>query len=114
MANNNDAKIHGLAEAALSLYQGKVVEINTGETATSLQFADHEVGQKHVIRGILDDAIGDGLILICDVNGTKQKVLVSAWMVVSIMELCGNGNISDIYIDEYTRRANKRKLKRQP
>jgi hypothetical protein len=106
-------KIHGFAAAALELYQDKLIEINTGESATSLQFADFTTAQKHVIRGYLRDVIGDGLVMECDVNGHKQKVLINAWAVVSVMELEGNGNISDIYIDEFKERKNMRQLKRQ-
>ncbi|KKN74494.1 hypothetical protein LCGC14_0390110 [marine sediment metagenome] len=107
------AKANGFAAAALEMYKDKLVEINTGEVATSLQFADHTVGQKHVIRGHLREVIGDGIVIECNVGSHKQQVLINAWSVVSIMELQGKGNISDIYIDEYKERNNIRNLKRQ-
>ena len=102
-------KIHGYAEAALSLYKGKLIEVNTGETATTQSYAEVAIGQKHVVRGILDDAIGDGLVLICSVNGHKQKVLINVWSIISVMELCGYGHTCDVYIDEYKDRFNKRR-----
>ena len=105
-------EVHGFAAAALFMYEDKLIEINTGESATSLQFADYSVDQKHVIRGYLRNAIGDGLIVECSVNGRQQNVLINVWSIVTIMELEGNGNISDIYIDEFKEKNNMRKLKR--
>lgn len=107
-----DNEIYGYAEAALALYKGKFIEINTGESVTTQNYAEVAVGQKHVIRGILDDALGDGLVIICDVNGYRQKVLINVWSIISIMELCGNGHTCDVYIDEYRERINKYKLNR--
>ncbi len=107
------ADVHNFAKAAFELYGDKLVEVNTGESATSLQYADHEVGQKHVIRGYLRRVIGDGLVLECNVNSNKQDILINVWSIISIMELRGNGNISDVYIDEYQERINIRNVKRR-
>ncbi len=102
---------HGYAVAALEMYKDKFVEIYMGDSATSLQFADCSVNQKNVVRGRLRDAIGDGLVLECEVNHQKQNVLINVWSIVIIMELEGHGNISDIYIDEFKEKNSMRQLK---
>ncbi len=99
--------IHGFAAAALQLYQGKLVEINTGEVQTTLLFDDHQRDQKSVIRGVLKDAVGDALIMRCNVNGVPQDIMINCWSVSAIMELQGYGNLKDVYIDEFRERFKK-------
>ncbi len=103
---------HGYAAALLQTYRDKLVEINTGESATTLLFDDHQVTQKSVIRGVIKDALGDALIIECNVNGAKQKVLINSWSINMVMELKGNGNLRDIYVDEDTERRRKRQTNR--
>jgi hypothetical protein len=98
--------------AVLKYFKDKYVEINTGESATSFQFIDHEVGQKDVIRGYLREVVGDAIIIECKVGAVTQPVLINAWAVICIIELIGHGNVSDIYVDEYKERNNMRKLKK--
>jgi hypothetical protein len=80
-------KTHGFAAAALELYKDKVIEINTGEVQTTLLFDDHTKDQKSIVRGILKDAVGDALILECNVNGQRHDVLINCWSISSLMEL---------------------------
>lgn len=89
------------AVAALELYKDKLIEINTGETATSVQYSDYEKSQKHLIRGYLKDVIGDGLVIECQINKFKKIVLVNVWSIISIMEFTDNGHLSDVYVDEF-------------
>jgi len=104
--------VHGYAGAAITMFKDKLVEVYTGNSATTLQFSECSVEQKSVIRGYLRDAIGDGVVIECKVHGNMQNVLINVWSIVTIMELKGHGNISDIFIDEYKEQENQRKLKR--
>lgn len=104
-----ELKTHGFAVAVLELYQGKLIEINTGEIQTTLLFDDRQLDQKSLVRGILKDALGDALILECSVNGHRQTVLINCWSISSIMELEGYGSLKDIYVDEYQQHLKKRK-----
>jgi hypothetical protein len=104
-----ELKTHGFAAAALELYKGKVVEINTGEVQTTLLFHDHTQDQKSIVRGILKDAVGDALILQCNVNGESHDVLINCWSISALMELKGVGNLKDVYIDEYKRHITRKK-----
>ena len=101
-------KLNPFAAAAIELYKDKLIEINTGEISTNLKFADHSISQKHVIRGTLINGIGDALVLECKINGVSQTILVNCWSIISILELKGNGNVNDLYIDEYKELLNKR------
>lgn len=94
-------KMHGLAVAALHRYQGKMIEINTGEIQTTLQYSDYDAAQKSLIRGKLVDAYADALILECDIRGEKKEVMISCWSINAMAELDAVGSLSEIYIDEY-------------
>lgn len=102
-------ELHGFAEACLQMYKDKLVEINTGETKTTLILADFEHEQKSLIRGVVIDAFGDGILVECTVGGKKKKVLINAWSIVTISEIEHNNvTMKDIYVDEEFR-ANRRK-----
>ena len=103
--------VHGFAAAALQKYKGKEVEINTGESYTTLLFDDHTQGQKSVIRGTLVDAAGDAIVLEVNIRGKKHEVLINCWLIHTMMEF-GSGSSRDFYIDEYKELESKRKFNR--
>jgi len=90
--------------AALQLFKDKYVEINTGEVRTTLLFSDSEHDQKSVIRGVLVDVIGDGIVIECKMRKGIKKVLLNAWSVVTIIEIDDIGLTKDVYVDEEGRR----------
>ncbi len=94
--------VHGYAAAALQLYKDKEVDINTGETQTTLIFSDWETALKHIVRGVIRDAIGDALVVECKTRSGTKKVLINAWSINTIVET-GQGSILDIYMDEHTK-----------
>ena len=108
----DDLPTHGFAVAALSLYKDKFVQINTGESATTLLFDDHESEQKSLIQGILRGAIGDAIVIEVSLNGNSRSILVNCWSINTIMELTDKSNLSDVYIDEYKTIESKRKTNR--
>ncbi|MAE82945.1 MAG: hypothetical protein CMB80_09435 [Flammeovirgaceae bacterium] len=89
--------LHGLAAICLQLYKDKVVEVNTGEQKTTLRMADFDTVQKDLIRGVLKDAVGDALVLECDVGREKKQIVVNCWSIISIAEV---GTIKCAYVDE--------------
>jgi hypothetical protein len=93
-------KIHGFAQACLDLYQDKIIEINTGESRTTLLLSDFQREHKSLLRGKLLSAIGDGLIIECSVGAIKKKVLINVWTIISITEAEDGLGMKDIYVDE--------------
>jgi len=98
------ANVHGYAQAALDLYKDKYIEINTGEVSTTLLFADSQIGQKSIIRGVLIDAIGDGMIVECEMKHGTKRVLINCWSIKSIVEIDGTGLTKDVYVDQEGRK----------
>ena len=90
---------NGFAEACLYFYKDKMVEINAGETKTTLMLADFTHTQKSLIRGIILEAYGDGLLVECKVGRATKKVLVNVWSIISIAEVGGGVSMKDIYVD---------------
>ena len=99
--------VHGFSTACIQLYKDKFVEVNTGETKTTLVLADFTHEQKSLIRGWVRDAIGDGLVVECKVGNHTKTVLINVWSIISISEVDEKGTMKDIYIDEEFR-ANRR------
>lgn len=95
------ADINPFASAALELYQDQVVEINTGETRTVLEFSDSSSYQKNVIRGKLVGALGDGLIVECVCAGKTHKILINCWSIKAISAVKNNKSLTDFYVDEF-------------
>ena len=98
MTNQN---LHGIAKVCLALFKDKTVEINTGEQRTTLIMADFQSAQKDLIRGVLKDAVGDALILECEVANEKKNIVVNCWSIISIAEA---GCMKSAYFDEDFRR----------
>lgn len=98
----SDSALHPFAVACLEVYKDKEVEVNTGEQQTTLLMADFEHMQKDLIRGVLVDAIGDGIILEYKTDkGETKKIIVNCWEIVSIAEV---GSMRFAYFDEDFRR----------
>lgn len=97
MSDDTRPDLHGFAAACLYTYKDKMVEVNTGEQATTLLMSDFECSQKDLIRGVLIDAVGDALILEYETNKEKKKIVVSCWSVISIAE---SGTMKYAYVDE--------------
>lgn len=96
----NKIPIHGYAAAALHLYKNKMVEINTGEVKTTLLWDQFQKEIKHVIRGVIKDAIGDALIIEVRTAKGIKSVLINCWSINSIVAVDGNGTTTDVYFDE--------------
>ena len=104
---------HGFAIAALHLYKDKLIEVNTGESATTLLSDDYQTTQKSLIRGILRDAIGDAMIVEVPMKGKSRNVIINCWSTKSIMELTDDDSgLNEAYIDEYKKLESKRRLSR--
>ena len=93
-------ELHGFAYACEQLYKDKMVEVNTGESKTTLRLSDFEVSQKSVIRGVLKGAIGDAIIIECPLNQVKKNVLVNVWNIISITDIEDKLGLNSAYIDE--------------
>lgn len=102
-------ELHGYCVAALELYKDKMVEINTGESVTSLEFADYTVSQRNILRGTLVGAIGDALVIKCQFGKQYRDVIVNVWAIICMAEMVGSkgGEINEIYIDDYRRMRKK-------
>ena len=98
-----DLPVHGYAAAALHLYKDKEVDINTGETQTTLIFNDWQSELKHVINGIIRDAVGDALIVECKTRLGTKMVLLNAWSIIAITEVSSKASLKDLYKDEHLR-----------
>jgi len=94
---------HGYGTACLQVFKDKLVEINTGEIKTTLNFSDWDQAHKNVIRGTFVDVIGDAIVMECDINNTKKKVMVNCWLIISITEIDDKFGIRDVYVDDDTR-----------
>ena len=105
MAEEN--KLHGLAGPLLHLFKGKKVEINLGETAITMNYDDHSVDQKALVRGVLKDAIGDALIIDCEVFGKVKQVIVNCWSVNTVTEVDDVGTTKSIYYNEGSKRLRR-------
>ena len=98
---------HGFGAAAFQLYEGQLIEVNTGETSSTILFDQEEVALKHIIRGILVDVVGDALILECAVPGGKKTIMINCWGILSIAPAEEAGMLKDCYFDEHSTRCLK-------
>ncbi len=96
--------LHGYAAAVMQMFEGQLVEINTGETASTILFDQEQLELKHVIRGIVDDAIGDALIIKCKVPGGHKTLMINCWNIISIAVVDKTGMLKDCYFDEHSSR----------
>jgi hypothetical protein len=87
-------------QAILRHLQGELVEIYCGDTRTTLSFSDFSVSQKSVIRGRIQDAMGDCLIVECEKNGFRNNIYINAWQIATITPMNGSLASKDMYQDE--------------
>lgn len=97
--------LHGFAAAVMELYGGQIVEINTGETSLSLLFDQENRTLKSLIRGRLVNAIGDALIVECDVPGGKKTIALNCWGITAISPTNEPALMKDCYYDEHSSRS---------
>ena len=93
--------LSGFAAAVLEMYEGKVVEINTGETSSTLLFDQENKDLKDTIRGIVHGALGDALILKCSVPGGHKTILINCYSIISVTSTNEPGMLKDCYFVEY-------------
>ena len=96
--------LHGFAAAVLEMYEGKVVEINTGETSSTILFDQENKDLKDIIRGTVHGALGDALIHKCSVPGGHKTILINCWSIVSITSTNDPGMLKDCYFVEHSSR----------
>jgi len=98
------AKLHAYAEAVIKYLKDQEVEIYCGTDKTILKFADYDVCQKNLIKGVLVDACGDCLIVECLKNGMKNTIFLNCWAVYSIVPVRqGALRTKDMHVDEEER-----------
>lgn len=94
------------AETLVELLQGKVVEIHTGDSGKTREYADYSVSPKSVIRGVLQGASGDCLIVECSTSdGRSNIVYINSWCVTLMIEPKNGMSIRDVYYDEDARQV---------
>lgn len=92
----------------LEYLSGQEVEIYLGNNKTTTLWGDHEIQLKNVIRGILVEAKGDCLVVLCELGGLKSNVYLNATWIQTIIATAEPLFIKDIFIDEHLL-AEKRK-----
>lgn len=70
----------------LQYLKNKEVEIYCGDSKETLNFNDHDLRQKSLIRGTLIDGVGETLIVKVSKKNKEANVFISIWSVVSIIE----------------------------
>jgi hypothetical protein len=89
------------AEAIASRWEGKIVEIHTGDTRHSQQYVDYTINKKSIIRGKIIAADGDAIVINCLLkNGNTTEAIINGWNIFVITEYNPGTNITDIYRDE--------------
>lgn len=93
------------AEIILKRLKNKMIEVYSGDTGTTRQYAQDSVTLKEVIRGKLIDAEGELLVVEVIDNYTKNKnhVYINAWNVKSVVEPKNGLSVTDIYNGEHER-----------
>lgn len=93
-------RANNFAEALLFFLKGKGVEVYCGDTGTTMKFDQHEETQKNVIRGVLEDCLGD-CVVVKVVHGNKTgRVYLNTWSIKAIVPLEDDLFIMDIFDDE--------------
>jgi hypothetical protein len=99
--NDQDIKLHPFAAALLKHLKGKEIEINSGDIKTINKFAEQDINHKNVIRGLLEDACGDALLLAVKRDGKYGRVFINVWSVKSVVPIEDDLFVKDIYDDEH-------------
>lgn len=98
---SDEIRLHPFAAAILHHLKGKKIEIYSGDIKTIVKFSETDVNQKHVIRGILEDAMGDALIVLVNEKNKYTRVFLNAWSIKSIVAIEDELFVKDIYNEEY-------------
>lgn len=100
-------ELSAFAQAALHSFEGKYVEINTGEVRTIHLMDQFQHNIPYVIRGTLLGAVGDALIIKTNTNkGFSKEVLINCAWIRSMTSLEEQGSLKDVYWD-LDKRLNK-------
>ena len=89
------------AESLLNRLKGKVVEVYSGDTATTRLYSDVNVSLKDVIRGELQDAEGEWLIIKVNTVNGSNLVYVNTWNIHSVVEPKNGVSMVDVYTMEH-------------
>lgn len=100
--DGHDIISHSFATVVFKRLQGKLVEVYQGDCKETHLFSDHQLAQKSVIRGVIEDAEGDCLILRCDSYNKSNLVYLNCWGIHSIVPINGTITTKDIFINEST------------
>lgn len=106
--SSEEIRLHPFAAAVLYHLKGKKVEVYSGDVKTVVKFAETDVNQKHVIRGVLEDAMGDAIILLVSEKTKYTRVFLNVWSIKSIVPIEEALFIKDIYDEEYNGFANSK------
>jgi hypothetical protein len=98
---SEEVKLHPYAAAILHYLKGKKIEVNSGDVKTIFKFAESDVNQKNVIRGTLEDAMGDALIVSIEKNKKNTRIFLNVWSIKSILPIEEDLFVKDVYEDEY-------------
>lgn len=94
------------AEAIFEKLQGKRVEVYTGSSSKTREYADFSYSTKEVVRGILKEASGDLIVLeVTGPEGATNLAYLNCWNVVAILEPKNKVSIVDIYGDEFDKQV---------
>ena len=93
-------RANNYADAILHFLKGKEVEVYCGDTGTTLKFADSEETQKNVIRGTIEDALGDCVVVRVSYRQKSALVYLNTWSIKAILPLEDGLFMMDIYDDE--------------
>jgi len=78
------------AESLFEIYGGKVCDIYLGERSGITLYADHEMEQLTLIRGLVKKAAGKLLVVECTVTTNletiKHDIAINGWLIVTICE----------------------------
>mgnify|MGYP003403970929 CR=1 FL=1 len=96
--------LHPFCAAIIFHLQGKDVEINGGDTRTIMKFNDFDYMPKNIIRGKIEDAMGDCLIVLVG----QTKVFLNVWGIKSIIPVEDSILMKNVYEDdEFNFKKNK-------
>lgn len=88
--------LHPYAAAVFYHLAGKEIDINSGDQKTTMNYFDFNLSPKNIIRGVLEDVIGDCLII----RVGDARAFVNVWAIRAIVPSEGQVPIHNIYIDD--------------
>lgn len=96
--------VHGFAAAVFERLGGELVEVNTGEIKSTLEFNQESIEVKNLVRGKLVDVVGDALVIECSVPGGTKIIFINCWATTSVSGIKGPGLMKDCYFNDYSTR----------